>query len=232
MPSPKPVKHESVLLNLLFNIALPTLILTKLSTPNYLGPLWGLIVALLFPVCYGVWDFATRGKMNFISIIGFTSVLLTGGLGLLHVGAFWFAVKEASMPTIIGIAVVLSQKTKQPLVRELLFNEKVIDLPRINAALAERNAHPAFDRLLVLASYALAATFLASGVLNFVVARWLIHSEAGTAELNAELGKMNSLGLLVTAVPATIMLMLILWRLIAGIQKITGLDLDDILKSK
>ena len=69
MPTSKPQKHESILLNLICNIALPTLLLTVFSKEKYLGPLWGLLVALIFPVGYGIWDFATRKKMNFISII-------------------------------------------------------------------------------------------------------------------------------------------------------------------
>jgi hypothetical protein len=230
MSSPKPQKPESILLNLLCNLALPTLILTKLSTEKYLGPLWGLVVALAFPVGYGVWDFATRKKTNFISIIGFISVLCSGGFGLLKVDGFWFAVKDAAMPALIGLAVLVSLKTKTPLVRELLYNEQVIDIPRVDAALDERNAQAGFERLLVRASFALTATFLISAAVNFAVARWIIRSEPGTPAFNAELGKMHSLGMIVMAVPAVIMLMVVLWRLIDGIQKLTGLESDAIFK--
>ncbi|MBK9991537.1 MAG: MFS transporter [Verrucomicrobia bacterium] len=230
MSTSKPKKHESLLLNLICNIALPTLLLTVFSKEKYLGPLWGLIVALIFPVGYGIWDFATRKKTNFISIIGFVSVLLSGGFGLMKVGGFWFAVKDAAMPIVIGIAVLLSLRSKEPLIRELLFNEQVIDIPRVDAALAERNARPAFDSLLVRASYALAATFFASAGINFATARWIIRSEPGTEAFNAELGKMHSIGMVVMAVPAMIMLMLVLWRLIGGIQRLTGLDMDSIFK--
>src|SRR5690606_7080559 len=74
---PPPAKRENLLLNLAFNIAIPSLILAKASTPERLGPVWGLIVALAFPISYGLWDFAQRRQANFISIIGFASVLLT-----------------------------------------------------------------------------------------------------------------------------------------------------------
>jgi hypothetical protein len=230
MSTSKPKKHESILLNLICNIALPTLLLTIFSKEKYLGPLWGLIVALIFPVGYGIWDFATRKKMNFISIIGFVSVLLSGGFGLMKVGGFWFAVKDAAMPTVIGLAVLFSLRSKEPLVHELLFNEQVIDLPRVDAALEERNARPAFESLMVRASYALAATFFVSAAINFATARWLIRSEPGTEAFNAELGKMHSIGMVVMAVPAMIMMMLVLWRLISAIQRLTGLDMDSIFK--
>lgn len=232
MSTSKPQKPESLLLNIICNLVLPTLVLMKFSTDNFLGPLWGLVVALVFPVGYGIWDFATRKKMNFISIIGFISVLLSGGFGLLKVDGFWFAVKDAAMPAVIGVAVLLSLKTKQPLVRELLYNDQVIDIPRVDLALDERAARPAFERLLVRASYALAVTFWVSAAINFSVARWIIRSEPGTPAFNAELGKMHSLGLVFMSVPAVAMLMVILWRLLGGIQKLTGLTMDDIFKSK
>ncbi len=218
------------MLNLVCNLVLPTLLLTVFSKDKYLGPLWGLIVAVLFPVGYGIWDFATRRKMNFISIIGFVSVLLSGGFGLLKVDGFWFAVKDAAMPVVIGLSVILSLRTRQPLVKELLFNEQVIDVARVEAALAERDTRPAFERLMVRASYSLAATFFVSAAINFATARWLIRSEPGTEAFNAELGKMHSIGLVVMAVPAMIMMMIVLWRLIGGVQKLTGLDTDSILK--
>jgi hypothetical protein len=230
MSTSTPRKNESLVLNLLCNIAVPTLILTKFSSEKALGPLWGLIVALAFPVGYGIWDFATRKKTNFISIIGFVSVLLSGSFGLLKLGGFWFAVKDAGMPIVIGVAVLVSLKSKQPLVRELLFNEQVIDIPRVDAALEARQNRPAFERLLARASYALAATFFASAAINFLTARWMIRSEPGTEAFNAELGKMHSLGMLIMAAPAVAMLMLVLWRLVKGIEKLTGLDLDAIFK--
>ena len=76
MPEPKS-KPENFLLNLICNVALPTLVLTKFSTERWLGPVWGLVVALAFPISYGLYDFAVRKKANTLSILGFVSVLLS-----------------------------------------------------------------------------------------------------------------------------------------------------------
>lgn len=81
--SRRPPKKESFFANLLMNIVIPTLILTKLSGEEHLGPTWGLIVALAFPIGYGVRDFAVNKKLNVFSALGVVSVLLTGGLSLL-----------------------------------------------------------------------------------------------------------------------------------------------------
>jgi hypothetical protein len=230
MPS-APAKKENLLINLVFNIVIPTLVLTKLSKEGLLGPVVGLVVALASPLGYGVWDYLERRKTNFISIIGFISVLLTGGLGLMHVGGLGFAIKEAAVPTVIGLAVLLSLKSKTPLVRTMLYNEQVIDVERVDAALKERGNRPELDRLLTRSSYLLTLSFIISAALNFGLALYLLKSPPGTAEFNAELGKMHLLNWPVIVIPSMAMLMFALWRLLGGIKRITGLELDAIFKT-
>jgi hypothetical protein len=229
VPAPK---RENLLLNLIFNIALPTLILTRFSGEKSFGPVWGLLVALAFPLGYGLWDFAQRRQANFISIIGITSVLLTGGLGLMQVGGMGFAIKEAAMPLLIGVFVLISQGTKRPLVKTILLNDQILDLPRVDAALAERGNRAGLDLLLKRASYALAASFLLSAILNFGLARYLLKSPPGTEAFNAELGRMNALSWPIISLPSMAILMVILWKLIGGIGKLTGLTTDEIFRSK
>lgn len=230
MPS-APAKKENLLINLVFNLLIPTLILSKFSKEGLLGPVIGLVVALAFPVGYGVWDFLERRKTNFISIIGFTSILFTGGLGLMQVGGLGFAIKEAAVPTVIGLAVLLSLKSKMPLVRTMLYNEQVIDVERVDAALDQRGNRRDFDRLLVQASYLLAFSFIVSAVLNFGLALYLLKSPPGTAEFNAELGKMHLLSWPVIVIPSMAMMMFALWRLLGGIKRITGLEFESIFKT-
>lgn len=226
---PPPAKRENLLLNLAFNIAIPSLILAKASTPELLGPVWGLIIALLFPVSYGIWDFGQRKQANFISIIGFASVLLTGGLGLMQVDNFWFAVKEAAVPTIIGLAVWASMYTSRPLVRQFLFNDQAFDTVKIESALDERDNRDHFNRLLSNSTYWLVASFTVSAVLNFGLARWLLKSPTGSPEFNAELGKMNVLSWPVIVVPTMIITIFALWRLISGIKRLSGLTFEEMM---
>lgn len=223
-----PPKRESLLLTLLFNIVVPSLILAKLSEPERLGPVVALIVALAFPLGYGTWDFARRRQANFISVIGFASVLLTGGLGLMRAGGIWFAIKEASVPAVIGFAVWASMHSKRPLVRQFLFNEQVIDVARVEAALESRGNRQAFERLLVSASRWLVASFLVSASLNFALARWLLQSPPGSPEFNVELGKMNALSWPVIVVPTMAITLFALWRLLSGIKRLSGLGLEQV----
>src|SRR5436190_19615769 len=121
--TPEKPKPENLVLNLICNLVLPTVVLIWFSKDRFLGPLWGLIVALIFPVGYGVYDLATRKKTNFLSILGFVSVLASGSLALAKVGGMWFAIKDAVLPSVLGLTVLASLKSKSALVKELFFNE-------------------------------------------------------------------------------------------------------------
>jgi hypothetical protein len=149
----------------------------------------------------------------------------------MQVGGLGFAIKDAAVPTVIGLAVLLSLKSKTPLVRTMLYNEQVIDVARVDRILDEQGNRPAFDRLLVTASYLLSFSFLVSAVLNFGLARYLLKSPPGTAEFNAELAKMHLLSWPVIVIPSMAMMVFALWRLLGGIKRITGLELDDIFKA-
>ncbi len=228
-PAPAPKKKkENLLLNLACNIAVPTLVLTMLSKEDRLGPQWGMIVALAFPLGYGIYDLAQRKKFNLFSIVGIVSVLMTGTLNQMKADAFWFAVKEASVPSLFGIAVLASMGTKRPLVRELLWNDQVIDTDKVDRVLAERGQRHELDRLLRNASFGLAASFLLSAILNYGLARYLLKSPPGTAEFNVELGKMNGLSWPIIALPTTVVTMLVFWRLMNGLTRLTGLQLEEI----
>jgi len=228
-PAPKP---ENMLLNLVCNIVLPTVVLMKLSTDRFLGPAWGLVVALIFPVGYGAYDLAQRKKTNFLSILGFVSVLLSGGMGLLKADGFWFAVKDAVLPTCIGAMVLGTLRTKSPLLRQMFYNEQIVDVARVDAALAAHGKAEAFEKLMRRSSVWLALTFIASAPVNFALARYILRSPPGTPDFNAELGRMHMIVWPVIVVPSMIAMMTLFWRLVKGLSQLTGLTTDEIFKTE
>jgi hypothetical protein len=229
MTSPaQPPKRENPLINIVCNIVVPTVVLMKFSTDQWLGPLWGLIVALIFPVSYGVYDLIERKKTNYLSILGLVSVLLSGGFTLLKLGGIWFAVKDAALPTMIGLGILLSLRSKAPLVRELLYNESIIDVPRVDAALAARGKTGEFETLLKRASVGLALTMLASAPVNFALALYILKSPPGTPEFNADLGKMHWVSFVVIVLPSMVAMMFIFWKLMGGLVNLSGLTQDEI----
>src|SRR6476661_3851756 len=93
-------KQEHGLLNLVFNILIPVLILNKGSAK--IGSLPALIIALAFPLGFGLFDLYKKRKWNPLSILGFTNVMVTGSLAVLGLGGIWFSLKEAFFPFLIG----------------------------------------------------------------------------------------------------------------------------------
>ena len=229
-----PPVRENLLLNLACNVFLPGLILDKLSKAERLGPLWALVVAIALPLGYGLWDWSRRRQWNFFSTLGIAGTFASGGLGLgTHLGwwkatALWYAIKEASIPALIGLAIPLSLRTRSPLIRSLLYNDQILNTARIADALKVRNAQSAFDRLLVQSSWLLTASFILSAALNFILALWLLKAEPASEEWNQQLGRMSWMSWPIIVVPSMGMMMWALFRLMNGIQKVTGLKTDDI----
>ncbi len=222
-------KQESLLANILLNIVIPTVILTKLSSADYLGPKWAIVVALAFPIAYGLYDFRGSRKINIFSALGVISIFLTGGISLLELDAQYIAIKEAAIPGIIGLATLISTRTRFPLVKTFLYNDKVLQIEKVDAALEEYGTEKEFQKTLQNASYLVATSFFLSSALNYGLAKYLLVSPPGTEAYTAELGKMTALSFPVIAVPATMVMMCALYYLFSNIRKLTHLDLEDIL---
>lgn len=240
MAEEKKEKRENPLVSILFNIIIPVFILTKLAKTGTVslwgvietqgfGPLYGLLIALAFPTIYFIWDYSQRKKTNAISIIGFISILLTGIIGVFEFPSEWIAYKEASVPFLIGSAVLISLKTKYPLIKTLIYNENFMDVEKIDTILKEKKQEEAFNKILTNATYIVAASFLLSTILNFALAKILIKSPTGTEAFTEELGKMTGLSYIVIALPSILVMSVALGYLYKSMQKVTGLPFEKLL---
>ncbi|MFY8088969.1 MAG: VC0807 family protein, partial [Rubrivivax sp.] len=115
-------KKPNPLLEIAITIIVPAVVLMKLSGADSLGPLRALLLVLAFPLGWGLWDGFRRHKLNWLAVLGVVSTLLTGGIGLLALDAKWLAVKEAAVPSLIGVVILGSIWTRNPLIRLLVFN--------------------------------------------------------------------------------------------------------------
>ena len=222
-------KKESPLWNFMFNIIIPVgIIYSRLTAAEYLGPLYGLLLALAFPAGYFVYDLITRKKTNFISIIGFISIFLIGIIGALELPSEWIAYEKAAIPLFIALAILISLKTPVPLVHKLFFNKEILDVERINHAVSEKKEENRLKQIFTYSTYMLAASFVFSSILNFTLAKIIIESPTGTEAFTQELGKMMIVSKLVIAIPCTVIMMLILWYIFHGMKKITGLTTEEL----
>lgn len=223
-------KRENGFHSILFNILIPVLILTQ-ADRIIDRPAAVLVIALAFPVAYFIYDHRRRGKANFISILGFISILLTGGVGLMQLPRFWFIVKETAIPGLIGLAVLGSLLTRRPLIRLLVYSPEVFDVERIQKALRERGTEAAMDRLLRRSTLLLSLSFFLSAVLNFILARHFVRTEPSVdpAAFNAEVGAMTGWSYVVIAVPSMAFMLAVIYLVTRGIHRHAGLGFEDAL---
>lgn len=215
--------------NLMFNILIPVVILTKFSEESALGPLWSIVIALIFPIGFGLWEMRITGKVNGFSILGIVSVLLTGGISLLQLDPKYIAIKEAAIPALIGIAVIVSQKSHRSIVKLLIFNDQIIQIDRVHKALAVQGTESLFEKKMSIVTYIVASSFFLSSVLNYVLAKIVLRSAPGTPEFSAELGRMTALSYPVIVIPSMIVLVGAVWFLISQLKVLTKLNLDELM---
>ena len=191
-----------------------------------------LVVALAFPIVYGGMDLIRNKKFNFIAALGFISVLLTGGIGLLELDTRWLALKEALIPGLIGLAVLGSTFTRYPFMQKMILNDTVLNLALITERLKERGKTDAFERCLMSSNYLFASTFAFSSAMNYFLATWIVTSPAGTPEFNEELGKLTLYSYPIIAIPSMLMMFGIFYYVWRQIRAMTSLETEQIFHTK
>jgi len=218
-----------LLLELAICVILPTVILKYLSAEDSLGPVYALIFGLSLPLLFGLYQFIEQKKFGFIPALGFISILLTSSIGLLELDPKYIAIKEAAIPLIIGIVTILSLKTKYPLVKTFIYNDKILQIEKVDNALAESRNEQSFEAVLKTATYILAGSFMLSATLNYALAKYIVTSPSGTEAFNDELGTMNLLSYPVITIPCVIVMIYAMMYLFKHIKQLTGLELEDII---
>jgi len=220
------------MIDLLVSIVAPSVILMKFSGDDALGPSGALITALTFPLAWGLFELFKYKKFNFIALLGLISVMLTGGIGLLQLDPQWLAIKEAAIPGLLGVAVLVSTFTRYPLIRAMIYNPAIMNVEIIKQKLGELGHSAAFDARLLKLTYLLSGTFFFSSLMNFILAKWLVSSPAGSAAFNEELAWMTLLSYPVIVIPSMLMMIGIIYYLWRTIHDMTGLSFEKILVSR
>lgn len=234
--SKETTQKENGLLNIVFNVVIPVFILNKGSLK--LGPALALVIALMFPLCFGLFDLWKKRKWNPFSILGFVNVTVTGSLALAGLGGIWFSIKEAFFPFIIGLFVWLSASKDKPLVETFLLNPQTMNLDLVNSKLDELQKRKEFRLHLAQSTRLLSFSFFLSALLNFMLAQYVfkpldvsLSDVDRSIQLNQQIAQMTSYSAIVIVIPSTLFLIYILWHLLKGIRDLTGLTTEQILKS-
>jgi len=229
-PAPQTPTHKPrPMIDLLVSIIIPSFILMKFSGEQDLGAATALIAALAFPISWGLYEFVKFKKLNFIAILGLISVLLTGGIGLLELDNKWLAIKEAAVPGVIGLGVIISTVTPYPLIKTLVYNPKIMQIEKIEAKLNELGHTALFQARLLKSTYFLSGSFFFSAAMNYILATWIVVSPAGTSAFNEELGQLTLVSYPMIALPSTLMMLGVFYYLWRTINGLTGLSLSEVM---
>lgn len=241
-PVPKPT-DEHPLANIVLNVVLPVLILSKFSHgPKawvQMDPRQAMLIAVALPLGYGLWYFLKSRKFNFFSAIGTLGVLATGLLSLYLYNddqtvkasaPQLFALKEAVIPLILAACVLGSHWTGSPLIRTFLYQPELFDIARIESRVAERGAQPGYRQALFAATLLFAASFLVSAGANYFLAlHFLDGTQHSAVAFNEGVGKLTAWGFAVIAGPMLVGLLGILFYLRNRLAKVTGMHPGEIL---
>ena len=222
---------ENPWINLIVNVAIPMYIMTKMASKDSLGPVNAVLIATAFPLGYGIFDYVKNKHLNKISILGLIGVALNGIFTVIQLNPFWFAVKEAAIPLLIGLFVLGSAWSKKPLI-SLILEQGVLNNELIEQKLDSDDKKTEYFNIQKKSTFGMSASFFISAILNYGLARYLVKSQPGSEEFAAELGKMTGLSFFVIAIPSMIILGASLWYLIKGIEKLTKLSIDDIMQAQ
>lgn len=211
-------------------VIIPTLILKKLSGDDMLGPSNALILALTLPFLVGLYGFIKERKVSFIPALGFISILLTGGIGLLQLPKEYIAYKEALVPGLIALAAIISIYTKHPFIRAFIYNDALVDTDKVGERLEQAGKTEEFDSMMVNATWIMTSSFILSSILNYALAKWIVVAESGTPEFNDQLGTMALWSYPVIALPCSVFTIYALFYVMNNIKRLTGLELEEVFR--
>lgn len=223
--------------NLFLNVLAPVFILKKgVDYLPFLSPLSVLILALTLPVVVGTWDYALAKKKNYVSILGVINTALTGGFAILEVEGFWFAVKEGTLPLLIGIFVLFSMRLKKNFVRAFLLQPQVINVELVDKKSQEMGKEQQILRLTQIGTLWFSLSFFVSALMNLILGFMIfkpIDNQLPSPEraqiLNDQIAQMTWLGYVVIALPLTLGTGALLWWLLHSVSKALHLKVEDLM---
>lgn len=239
-------QQENPLLNIIINVLAPVLILSYLSKDGdkawHIGPTYAMIVALALPLSYGIWHFIQHKKLNIFSCVGLGAILLTGLITIYlwssdsakpHV-ALIFGIKEAIQPLILGSLFLITHRSASPLFRTFIYNDTLFDIKKIEKNIGEKNLISSYEALLWKSTLLFFGSFCISAVLNMGLSFYFLGDLLPTTPdwkevYNSKVAKITGWGFLVIGAPLMIVGGYILFNMISGLKKLTGLNTDSLM---
>ena len=242
--------QENAFANIIINVLAPVLVLSYLSKEGdelyHIGPMWAMCVALAIPISYGLWHYVKHRQMNVFSLVGLLSVILTGAITIYlwsggprvrEYAALLFGIKEGVQPLILGSLLLITHKMSKPLFNVFLYNDTIFDVSHIESVIAKKGLEADHKKLLWKSTLLFFGAFVISSVVNLGLAFYFLGDldplSTDWRELyNNDVAKITGWGFLVIGVPILVVGACILWYLVTGLKRLTGLETEMILQAR
>jgi hypothetical protein len=103
-------------------------------------------------------------------------------------------------------------------------------MKKVGAAAKKKQMSDVLAMLIQRAGLLLSGVLLAIGMISFALTKIVIMSEVGTSGFNQEYARLRLWSLAATTLPLFIGMTGVIFYLARSIEKLTGLDIDDLMK--
>jgi len=189
-----------------------------------------LILALAFPIVYELYNISIKKKPSMLSAIAIGGILVTGAITLLGLSEGWLALRRSIPYAVAGIALVASIFIERPILNAIL--PSILDMDRVEKALAKEHHRRMFNKKLNEIGYLLAGMLFLVAIITYVLTSIAITSQTGTAEFNQEYAELRLLSILYVTLPLVLGTTAILVYLMKIIEKLTGIEVEELLKKR
>ena len=216
------------MLNALINIFIPIAILLTLSSENRLGPIPAVLLAVGIPAIWGIYGLARTRKVNFQSLLGVISVLMTGVIAVFELDTGLFPIKEAVIP--IGFAIVLlaSNRTSYPLVK--LLCDMVQRKEHVEREVRDLDRQQVYRLHIERSGMFWAGIMTLSGIMKFALSSVIINAPAGSEKFNTELALYQLVQIPTTMLITMVLILSLIWYIGKGTGRIIDLPPSEVLR--
>lgn len=223
----RPSQNSALFQDLILNLALPSLALEHLDGHHgYGSPLIALLIGLSFPIIGGLLHFKRTRKFGILSSLGLLNVLVSGGFALMKLEGKWFALKESTLPLLLGIGILWSLTKTKSAFEGLLTETQLFNFDKF------KESPLAMDQLKIvfkLCTFLFALSFFGSAIMNYFLAKNIFidipaqFTEVEKARaLTSQISEMNWKGFLILLLPNLVMMWAILLYFIFRVKKIAN----------
>ena len=140
-------------------------------------------------------------------------------------------------PLILGSLFLITHKLGKPLFNMFFYNEAIFDIPRIEAAVKEKACEPVYRGLLWKSTLLFFGSFVLSSIMNLLLAFYFMGdldplSVEWRQDYNKDVARITGWGFLVIGGPLLIVSGFILWYLVSGLKKLTGMDTETVMQAR